>query len=277
VTECQVPEGLSPAETDAVLATADLVGRTGAQSLQIAYVHDDVPNEAAGWYAYAQYPGARVTVDGQPGPVQAAEKLAARLLGGGLCVGCKRIVSVRPDGGVPIGHQLQDGRVVDKALVRELGTCQWRRYGQRWEAACKPHPALAELPEDTPTTERLAVVLEADGAPAAMVEAARAGYYDDYRSELLMPIAQLGVDAVAAGLLAVADRAKRGEFDGTKAESDAWAASPEGQAAFREFVTSLGGDGSTADPTGSSPSAGNREERRRQQRRSKGGGGTRKR
>ena len=44
-------------ESDAVIACADLVGRTGAKEFQVGYLHDDVPVEQAGWYAHAQYQG----------------------------------------------------------------------------------------------------------------------------------------------------------------------------------------------------------------------------
>lgn len=91
------------------------------------------------------------------------------------------------------------------------------------------------MPE-TPTTERLAVELVKAGAPPAMIERARAGYYDDYKSELAMPISQLVADARAAGLPIIAERASAGEFDASQAESQAWAMSPEGQAVFRELL-----------------------------------------
>lgn len=91
------------------------------------------------------------------------------------------------------------------------------------------------MPE-TPTTERLAVELVKAGAPPLMIEKARAGYYDDYKSELAMPITQLVIDARAAGLPIIAERASAGEFDASNAESDAWARSPEGQALFRELL-----------------------------------------
>ena len=53
-----------------------------------------------------------------------------------------------------------------------------------------------------PTTERLALALELEGAPAQMVDAARAGCYDDFRSESATPM--------------------NGEFDSTQEEAEAW-------------------------------------------------------
>jgi hypothetical protein len=89
-----------------------------------------------------------------------------------------------------------------------------------------------------PTTERLARDLEAAGAPAIMIVRARAGYYDDYKSPLAFPETQLLTDARAAGLEDIAQGVMDGRWDGTREESDAWAASPEGQAAFTELIKS---------------------------------------
>lgn len=61
---------------------------------------------------------------------------------------------------------------------------------------------------------------------------AEAGHYDDYRSPLATPIIQLVKDATQMGLHGIAERAKAGEFDGTKAEADAWFQA-EGAALFR--------------------------------------------
>lgn len=87
-----------------------------------------------------------------------------------------------------------------------------------------------------PTTEKLARALTFAGAPTAMIERARAGYYDDYKSPQAFPIMELVKDAEAAGLTAIAEAAKDGAFDATEEESDAWAASPEGRATFRELL-----------------------------------------
>jgi hypothetical protein len=90
------------------------------------------------------------------------------------------------------------------------------------------------------TADRLAAALVEAGAPRAMVDKARRGYYDDYRSELAMPISQLVTDARRKGLDDIARRAAEGEFDGTAEESDAWARSDEGQATFRALIGSTG-------------------------------------
>lgn len=73
---------------------------------------------------------------------------------------------------------------------------------------------------------------------------------DDYKSPLATPCIQLLADLRAEGLNQLAEWHMDGVFDATRAESDAWAKSPEGQAVFREL-------------TKPRP---NREQRRRQQR-----------
>jgi hypothetical protein len=86
-----------------------------------------------------------------------------------------------------------------------------------------------------PTTERLAQDLEAAGAPADMIDKARQGYYDDFKSPLAMPEMQLLTDARAAGLESIAQGVIEGKWDATREESDEWARSPEGQAVFQEL------------------------------------------
>jgi hypothetical protein len=85
------------------------------------------------------------------------------------------------------------------------------------------------------TKERLAAALREAGAPSGMVKRAEAGAYDDYESDSATPIADLIAHAREYGLEDIAQRAMRGEFDGSKEEADAWAASPEGQRALEEL------------------------------------------
>jgi GTP:adenosylcobinamide-phosphate guanylyltransferase len=87
-----------------------------------------------------------------------------------------------------------------------------------------------------PTTERLAEALHAAGCPAAMIRRAREGYYDDYKSPLATPCMQLVSDLENIGQRDLANRARNGEFDGTREEAEAWARSPDGQAAFRDLL-----------------------------------------
>jgi hypothetical protein len=90
--------------------------------------------------------------------------------------------------------------------------------------------------EHIPTTERLARALEAAGAPQDMINMARAGYYDDFKSDHATPIVLLVQDAQAIGLKDIVDRAIDGEFDATKEEGDEWMQSPEGQEVLQSFL-----------------------------------------
>lgn len=87
-----------------------------------------------------------------------------------------------------------------------------------------------------PTTEKLAKALEEAGAPLEMIEKAHRGFYDDYKSPIGNPIMQLVIDSRAHRLHDIEQRAKDGEFDGTKEEADAWSGSEEGQQMLREFM-----------------------------------------
>jgi hypothetical protein len=102
---------------DVVRALVDLVGRTGATNLELGYLHDDVPVEQAGWWAYAQYRGARITTADHRSPTGAALALAERLLAGATCR-CTRPVTLSDDG----------------------AGCRWRLVGDRWEPGCDEPP-----------------------------------------------------------------------------------------------------------------------------------------
>jgi hypothetical protein len=88
------------------------------------------------------------------------------------------------------------------------------------------------------TTERLARALEAKGDPRLrlLVERARQGYYDDYKSELDFPLNQLVADLnEIGGHSDLVQRAIHGDFDATREEAREWANTPEGREAFREL------------------------------------------
>jgi hypothetical protein len=97
-----------------------------------------------------------------------------------------------------------------------------------------------------PTTARLARALsEIPDMPREMIQRAVDGYYHDYLSPLVAPEIQLVTDLRELAskpatprdsrplLRALAQAVIDGEYDATKEESDAWAASPEGQETFR--------------------------------------------
>lgn len=88
------------------------------------------------------------------------------------------------------------------------------------------------------TTEKLALELEKAGLHE-MAKKARTGYYHDFLSHLDFPELQLDKDLQDAGTpeaLALRVRHHNGEFDASKEESDAWAESPEGKAAYAELT-----------------------------------------
>lgn len=57
---------------------------------------------------------------------------------------------------------------------------------------------------------------------SGMIKQAGEGYYSDYDSPLATPCIQLVKDLTDIGLIELAERAKNGEFDATKEESDEW-------------------------------------------------------
>jgi hypothetical protein len=98
------------------------------------------------------------------------------------------------------------------------------------------------------TTAKLARALsEIPGVPRDMIAKAISGHYHDYLSPLAMPEHQLVADLRSLASLpatprdsrpllrALADQVIAGDFDATKEESDAWAASPDGQETFRQL------------------------------------------
>ncbi len=87
------------------------------------------------------------------------------------------------------------------------------------------------------TKDILAAELETAGL-ADMAKKAREGYYHDFLSPLDTPCLQLAEDLAAVGTpaaLALRERHLDGEFDASIEESEAWAASPEGQAFLRRL------------------------------------------
>lgn len=89
------------------------------------------------------------------------------------------------------------------------------------------------------TKDRLARELHEAGLPEEMVERARRGAYDDWISDSATPLIDL-VNELAKydtpGARLVRAKVIDGDFDGTREESDAWAASEEGRAAFRSLL-----------------------------------------
>jgi hypothetical protein len=72
-----------------------------------------------------------------------------------------------------------------------------------------------------------------------MIERAKEGYYSDYDSPIATPCIQLVKDLDAIGAKELSKRARDGEFDATKEESDAWWLREGKQVAIDTFGSTL--------------------------------------
>lgn len=139
-------KGMTDADEDRLIAAVDLAARTGAREFQVGYLHDGVPVERAAWYAHAQYKGARLTAEDHPGPAQAAEALAIRLLTGAQCQHCKGLIALDPSGAVAFrSATLVDGRRWDAQDAAATRQCLWTRTGRRWDRSCHHRPPGPEV------------------------------------------------------------------------------------------------------------------------------------
>jgi hypothetical protein len=130
-------------DDDALVASVDLVGRTGARDLEIGHDgDDDSPMSAVRWHAVCSYSGARIIEDGHANPVAAVEALARRLLTGGLCTHCRGLIALSDAGTVVHpGATMADGSVMTVERARSLPQCRWSRQGKRWVRGCEDtHP-----------------------------------------------------------------------------------------------------------------------------------------
>jgi hypothetical protein len=125
-------------DQDAVIACADLAGRTGAREFVVGYLHEDVPAEQAGWYAEVTYQGVKIICDDYPGPDQACDALARRLLHGARCTHCHGLVTLSDQGAVAPGvaHMI-DGSTYTSEDAATWPQCRWRRMGDRWVRGCE--------------------------------------------------------------------------------------------------------------------------------------------
>lgn len=249
---------LDPDDENALLATADLLPRCGAVEFDFGCLHEDVPPEDAGWWAYAEFPGGeRIRVENQRDPIEAFKALAARILDGGMCTTCKRLVTTSDEGiRVRATINILDGSKMSQedaaAHVRRNGACHWRRDGKRWYKGCDPHlrpkPIPPEGDDEIHSSEKLARALEQIDDPAMyyMVDRARSGYYHSFLSPHALPELELVKDLRDLGHDELVARVMDGEFDETRAESAAWERSGDYQAT----VDALRDEGMYADIKG---------------------------
>lgn len=138
------PADLPPEEEDRLIAAVDLCNRAGARQFNLGYLHDDVPVDRAGWYAYAQYRGARITAEDCRSPAEAADQLARMILTGARC-SCGRLVALMHEIGFAFRHAtMADGTTwsADEAamVTATRGLCHWERHGRRWDRECERTP-----------------------------------------------------------------------------------------------------------------------------------------
>jgi hypothetical protein len=119
-------------DEDALIAAVDLVGRTGAEGFKVGYLDDEPGTD---WYAEAQFRGAKVIVEA-PGPVEAAEALARRLMEGGKCVRCGCLIALSDSGAVAHPGRMLDGTTWTAEQAAAAGQCRWTRMGRKWVSAC---------------------------------------------------------------------------------------------------------------------------------------------
>jgi hypothetical protein len=72
-----------------------------------------------------------------------------------------------------------------------------------------------------------------------MADRAEQSYYNDYFSPMDMPMMALAAELLmlgTSGALSLRQRVMAGEFDGTKAEMQEWAASEDGRETYRRLM-----------------------------------------
>lgn len=104
-------------DQDALDAALQLFGRCGVSEIDIGYLNDDVPITEADWYCIATFRGAKVIAEHHSGPVEACEALARRLMNGGTCTHCRKVISLSAPRDLP-------------------QVCRWTRRGDHWERGC---------------------------------------------------------------------------------------------------------------------------------------------
>jgi hypothetical protein len=112
---------------DRLVAVADAIARSGAREFEVGHLEDD-STPLARWYATATYRGTKVFADEHADPVAAAEELLAKLLVGGQCVSCERLVTLP-----------------DESSAGSSARCTWARHGDMWVPGCVPADEVEEF------------------------------------------------------------------------------------------------------------------------------------
>lgn len=131
-------------DDEALIASVDLIGRTGGRHLEIGHSGDeDSTMDEVTWHAWCNLrqvgaAGVRMIEDGHPDPVTAVEALAVRLLSGATCTHCKGLIALSAEGAVITpGTRMADGSTMTVARARSLRQCHWQRVGARWVRGCE--------------------------------------------------------------------------------------------------------------------------------------------
>lgn len=130
-----------PVDEDLLLATVDLVGRSGAKNFEIGWLND--PGEPAyekhgpQWWIKAQYKGARLITENHPGPNEACDAFGVQILTGAKCK-CGKLVALSASGAIAYDDVLMaDGSTWTAERARKAGQCRWVRRGPRWKRYCE--------------------------------------------------------------------------------------------------------------------------------------------
>jgi hypothetical protein len=130
-----------PVVDDAMLASIELVQRSGATGFEVGYLDENPANPR--WWAKAQYRGARLQVDEHRTPAAAVDALAARILEGGMCATCRLTGTTAAEIDRRAAAGLAPGRDM----------CLWARHGRHWVAGCLD-PAAEAARLESPTARR---------------------------------------------------------------------------------------------------------------------------
>lgn len=214
---------------DALVACCRALAHAGAKATEFRFDHGR-------FVASATLTGRRIIVDDCPDDIAGgADELTIRVIHAARCTSCGKVVVAQDHRPLPLSVLTASGQREERTGIdrERAGLCWWDRKGQRWMRECGD-----EAPAGS-TRERLAQALIAERyVHAEMIAAARGARYDEWlATETAFPLMLLVDDLKQYGEQAhgLIERVKAGDFDCTKEEGDAWAASPEGQATFAEF------------------------------------------
>lgn len=125
-------------DEDALVASVDVIGRTGARDLEFGHTGDDHSALAdVTWWAVCSYQGTRLMVEDHPNPVAALEALATRVLTGGMCTHCRGLIALSDDGAIAFDGHLLDGSPMTRERAEAMPQCRWHREGKRWVRGCE--------------------------------------------------------------------------------------------------------------------------------------------